>query len=94
MRRFHIFLIVFALTLASQAQTRKTTTAKKSKTTKTVKKKSTSTKKGKEKEISTPSIKGLKNEREKIKKQIDAEIKQCLNNIGKIIELKLKDLDK
>ena len=80
MRRFHIFLIVFALTLASQAQTRKTTTAKKSKTTKTVKKKSTSTKKGKEKEISTPSIKGLKNEREKIKKQIAAQQKKLRNN--------------
>lgn len=35
-----------------------------------------------------------KKELQKIKKQIDAEIKQCLNNIGKIIELKLKDLDK
>ncbi|MGM9702622.1 MAG: murein hydrolase activator EnvC family protein [Prevotella sp.] len=81
MRRFHILLILLALTLAPQAQTKKTTTAKKTQTTKTAKKKSTTTKKKQsQKEISTPSIKGLKNEREQIKKQIAAQQKKLRNN--------------
>ena len=54
--------------MASQAQTKKKTTAKQTKTTQ-VKKKKASTSKKTQKEISTPSIKGLKNEREQIKKQ-------------------------
>ena len=68
-----------ALTLASQAQTKKKTTAKQTKTTQ-VKKKKTSTSKKTQKEISTPSIKGLKNEREQIKKQIAAQQKKLRNN--------------
>lgn len=81
MRRFHILLILLAFTLAPQAQTKKTTTAKKTQTTKTAKKKSTTTKKKQsQKEISTPSIKGLKNEREQIKKQIAAQQKKLRNN--------------
>lgn len=79
MRRFHILLILIAFTLAPQAQTRKTTTAKKTTTTKTVSKKSKK-KKQSQKEISTPSIKGLKNEREQIKKQIAAQQKKLRNN--------------
>ena len=68
-----------ALTLASQAQTKKKTTAKQTKTTQ-VKKKKASTSKKTQKEISTPSIKGLKNEREQIKKQIAAQQKKLRNN--------------
>ena len=81
MRRFHILLIFLALAIAPQAQTRKTTTAKKTQTSKTSKKKKTTTKKKQsQKEISTPSIKGLKNEREQIKKQIAAQQKKLRNN--------------
>ena len=81
MRRFHILLIFLALAIAPQAQTRKTTTAKKTQTSKTAKKKKTTTKKKQsQKEISTPSIKGLKNEREQIKKQIAAQQKKLRNN--------------
>lgn len=81
MRRFHILLILLALAIAPQAQTRKTTTAKKTQTSKTAKKKKTTTKKKQsQKEISTPSIKGLKNEREQIKKQIAAQQKKLRNN--------------
>ena len=78
---------------ASPAQTRKTTSSKKTQTTsqkkatsqkKTTSRKKTSSKKTSKKssadDVATPSIKGLKNEREQIKKQIAAQKQKLRNN--------------
>ncbi|MGM9718180.1 MAG: peptidoglycan DD-metalloendopeptidase family protein [Prevotella sp.] len=104
MRKFHIFLILFALVIASPAQTRKTTSSKKTQTTsqkkatsqkKTTSRKKTSSKKTLKKssadDVATPSIKGLKNEREQIKKQIAAQ-KQKLRNNERDVKKRLQNL--
>ncbi|MDD7224765.1 MAG: peptidoglycan DD-metalloendopeptidase family protein [Prevotella sp.] len=104
MRKFHIFLILFALVIASSAQTRKTTSSKKTQTTsqkkatsqkKTTSRKKTSSKKTSKKssadDVATPSIKGLKNEREQIKKQIAAQ-KQKLRNNERDVKKRLQNL--
>ncbi|MCI7257503.1 peptidoglycan DD-metalloendopeptidase family protein [Prevotella sp. P2-180] len=104
MRKFHIFLILFALVIASPAQTRKTTSSKKTQTTsqkkatsqkKTTSRKKTSSKKTSKKssadDVATPSIKGLKNEREQIKKQIAAQ-KQKLRNNERDVKKRLQNL--
>ena len=89
MKRINILVILFfAFTLASSAQTKKparkkataTTTAKKKKTT-TGKKTSTGKKtKVNTAEYETSSIKGLKNERAQIKKQIAAQQQKLRKN--------------
>ncbi|MDY4500076.1 MAG: peptidoglycan DD-metalloendopeptidase family protein [Prevotella sp.] len=104
MRKFHIFLILFALVIASPAQTRKTTSSKKTQTTsqkkapsqkKTTSRKKISSKKTSKKssadDVATPSIKGLKNEREQIKKQIAAQ-KQKLRNNERDVKKRLQNL--
>ncbi|MCI6338685.1 MAG: peptidoglycan DD-metalloendopeptidase family protein [Prevotella sp.] len=104
MRKFHIFLILFALVIASSAQTRKTTSSKKTQTTsqkkapsqkKTTSRKKISSKKTSKKssadDVATPSIKGLKNEREQIKKQIAAQ-KQKLRNNERDVKKRLQNL--
>ena len=86
-------MILFALVIASSAQTRKTTSSKKTQTTsqkkapsqkKTTSRKKISSKKTSKKssadDVATPSIKGLKNEREQIKKQIAAQQQKLRNN--------------
>ncbi len=95
MKRINILVILFfAFTLASSAQTKKparkkataTTTAKKKKTTtgkKTSTRKKTSTGKNSKvntAEYETSSIKGLKNERAQIKKQIAAQQQKLRKN--------------
>ena len=97
-------MILFALVIASSAQTRKTTSSKKTQTTSqkkaTSKKKTTSRKKISSKktskkssadDVATPSIKGLKNEREQIKKQIAAQ-KQKLRNNERDVKKRLQNL--
>lgn len=104
MKKFHIFLILFALVIASSAQTRKTTSSKKTQTTsqkkatsqkKTTSRKKISSKKTSKKssadDVATPSIKGLKNEREQIKKQIAAQ-KQKLRNNERDVKKRLQNL--
>ena len=97
-------MILFALVIASSAQTRKTTSSKKTQTTsqkkatsqkKTKSRKKTSSKKTSKKssadDVATPSIKGLKNEREQIKKQIAAQ-KQKLRNNERDVKKRLQNL--
>ena len=97
-------MILFALVIASSAQTRKTTSSKKTQTTsqkkatsqkKTTSRKKTSSKKTSKKssadDVATPSIKGLKNEREQIKKQIAAQ-KQKLRNNERDVKKRLQNL--
>lgn len=97
-------MILFALVIASPAQTRKTTSSKKTQTTsqkkatsqkKTTSRKKTSSKKTLKKssadDVATPSIKGLKNEREQIKKQIAAQ-KQKLRNNERDVKKRLQNL--
>lgn len=97
-------MILFALVIASSAQTRKTTSSKKTQTTSqkkaTSQKKTTSrnkisskktSKKSSADDVATPSIKGLKNEREQIKKQIAAQ-KQKLRNNERDVKKRLQNL--
>ena len=97
-------MILFALVIASSAQTRKTTSSKKTLTTsqkkatsqkKTTSRKKTSSKKTSKKssadDVATPSIKGLKNEREQIKKKIAAQ-KQKLRNNERDVKKRLQNL--
>ena len=97
-------MILFALVIASPAQTRKTTSSKKTQTTSqkkaTSQKKTTSrkkissnktSKKSSADDVATPSIKGLKNEREQIKKQIAAQ-KQKLRNNERDVKKRLQNL--
>ena len=97
-------MILFALVIALPAQTRKTTSSKKTQTTsqkkatsqkKTTSRKKTSSKKTSKKssadDVATPSIKGLKNEREQIKKQIAAQ-KQKLRNNERDVKKRLQNL--
>ena len=97
-------MILFALVIASSAQTRKTTSSKKTQTTsqkkatsqkKTTSRKKISSKKTSKKssadDVATPSIKGLKNEREQIKKQIAAQ-KQKLRNNERDVKKRLQNL--
>ena len=97
-------MILFALVIASPAQTRKTTSSKKTQTTsqkkatsqkKTTSRKKISSKKTSKKssadDVATPSIKGLKNEREQIKKQIAAQ-KQKLRNNERDVKKRLQNL--
>ena len=97
-------MILFALVIASPAQSRKTTSSKKTQTTsqkkatsqkKTTSRKKTSSKKTSKKssadDVATPSIKGLKNEREQIKKQIAAQ-KQKLRNNERDVKKRLQNL--
>lgn len=96
MKRFQIiFIILFAFTLASSSQTRKparkkastTSTAKKKRQT-TIKKKKTNTNTA---NYETASIKGLKNERAQIKKQIAAQ-QQKLRKNERDVKERLKNL--
>ena len=97
-------MILFALVIALPAQTRKTTSSKKTQTTsqkkatsqkKTTSRKKISSKKTSKKssadDVATPSIKGLKNEREQIKKQIAAQ-KQKLRNNERDVKKRLQNL--
>ena len=97
-------MILFALVIASSAQTRKTTSSKKTQITsqkkatsqkKTTSRKKISSKKTSKKssadDVATPSIKGLKNEREQIKKQIAAQ-KQKLRNNERDVKKRLQNL--
>ena len=97
-------MILFALVIASSAQTRKTTSSKKTQTTsqkkatsqkKTTSRKKISSKKTSKKssadDVATPSSKGLKNEREQIKKQIAAQ-KQKLRNNERDVKKRLQNL--
>ena len=97
-------MILFALVIASSAQTRKTTSSKKTQTTsqkkatsqkKTTSRKKISSKKTSKKssadDVATLSIKGLKNEREQIKKQIAAQ-KQKLRNNERDVKKRLQNL--
>ena len=91
-------MILFALVIASSAQTRKTTSSKKTQTTsqkKATSRKKISSKKTSKKssadDVATPSIKGLKNEREQIKKQIAAQ-KQKLRNNERDVKKRLQNL--
>lgn len=97
-------MILFALVIASSAQTRKTTSSKKTQTTsqkkatsqkKTTSRKKISSKKTSKKssadDVANPSIKGLKNEREQIKKQIAAQ-KQKLRNNERDVKKRLQNL--
>ena len=97
-------MILFALGIASPAQSRKTRSSKKTQTTsqkkatsqkKTTSRKKTSSKKTSKKssadDVANPSIKGLKNEREQIKKQIAAQ-KQKLRNNERDVKKRLQNL--
>lgn len=97
MKRFQLILIfLFAFTLASSAQTRKPA-RKKASTSSTAKKKRQTTKKKKKKtntntaDFETASIKGLKNERAQIKKQIAAQ-QQKLRKNERDVKERLKNL--
>ena len=97
MKRFQlIFIFLFAFTLASSAQTRKPA-RKKASTSSTAKKKRQTTKKKKKKtntntaDFETASIKGLKNERAQIKKQIAAQ-QQKLRKNERDVKERLKNL--
>lgn len=85
MRSIHIFFLLVVLALGVQAQTNRKTSTRKAKTTVTKKstKKNNTKKKAKGttgKDVSTPSIRGLKNEREQLKKQIAVQQKKLRNN--------------
>ena len=85
MRSIHIFFLFVVLALGVQAQTNRKTSTRKAKTTVTKKstKKNSTKKKAKvtiRKDVSTPSIRGLKNEREQLKKQIAVQQKKLRNN--------------
>lgn len=85
MRSIHIFFLLVVLALGVQAQTNRKTSTRKAKTTVTKKstKKNSTKKKAKgttRKDVSTPSISGLKNEREQLKKQIAVQQKKLRNN--------------
>ena len=98
MKRFQIiFIILFAFTLASSSQTRKPARKKASTTSTAKKKRQTTTKKKKKKtntntaDYETASIKGLKNERAQIKKQIAAQ-QQKLRKNERDVKERLKNL--
>ena len=92
-----IFIILFAFTLASSSQTRKPARKKASTTSTAKKKRQTTTKKKKKKtntntaDYETASIKGLKNERAQIKKQIAAQ-QQKLRKNERDVKERLKNL--
>lgn len=94
MKRFQIiFIILFAFTLASSSQTRKPARKKASTTSTAKKKRQTTTKKKKTNTANyeTASIKGLKNERAQIKKQIAAQ-QQKLRKNERDVKERLKNL--
>ena len=96
MKRFQIiFIILFAFTLASSSQTRKPARKKASTTSTAKKKRQTTTKKKKTNtntaNYETASIKGLKNERAQIKKQIAAQ-QQKLRKNERDVKERLKNL--
>ena len=82
MKRIRLVLfILFAFTLTSSSQTRKSARKKASSSTTAKKKRQTSTKKKKKTaDYETASIKGLKNERAQIKKQIVAQQQKLRKN--------------
>ena len=90
-----IFIILFAFTLASSSQTRKPARKKASTTSTAKKKRQTTTKKKKTNtntaDYETASIKGLKNERAQIKKQIAAQ-QQKLRKNERDVKERLKNL--
>lgn len=93
MKRIRLVLfILFAFTLTSSSQTRKSARKKASSSTTAKKKRQTSTKKNKKTaDYETPSIKGLKNERAQIKKQIVAQ-QQKLRKNERDVKERLKNL--
>ncbi|MDY4556103.1 MAG: peptidoglycan DD-metalloendopeptidase family protein [Prevotella sp.] len=93
MKRIRLVLfILFAFTLTSSSQTRKSARKKASSSTTAKKKRQTSTKKNKKTaDYETASIKGLKNERAQIKKQIVAQ-QQKLRKNERDVKDRLKNL--
>ena len=93
MKRIRLVLfILFAFTLTSSSQTRKSARKKASSSTTAKKKRQTSTKKNKKTaDYETASIKGLKNERAQIKKQIVAQ-QQKLRKNERDVKERLKNL--
>ena len=93
MKRIRLVLfILFAFTLTSSSQTRKPARKKASSSTTAKKKRQTSTKKNKKTaDYETASIKGLKNERAQIKKQIVAQ-QQKLRKNERDVKERLKNL--
>ena len=93
MKRIRLVLfILFAFTLTSSSQTRKSARKKASSSTTATKKRQTSTKKKKKTaDYETASIKGLKNERAQIKKQIVAQ-QQKLRKNERDVKERLKNL--
>ena len=93
MKRIRLVLfILFAFTLTSSSQTRKSARKKASSSTSAKKKRQTSTKKNKKTaDYETTSIKGLKNERAQIKKQIVAQ-QQKLRKNERDVKERLKNL--
>lgn len=93
MKRIRLVLfILFAFTLTSSSQTRKSARKKASSSTTAKKKRQTSTKKNKKTaDYETTSIKGLKNERAQIKKQIVAQ-QQKLRKNERDVKERLKNL--
>ena len=93
MKRIRLVLfILFAFTLTSASQTRKSARKKASSSTTAKKKRQTSTKKNKKTaDYETASIKGLKNERAQIKKQIVAQ-QQKLRKNERDVKERLKNL--
>lgn len=93
MKRIRLVLfILFAFTLTSSSQTRKSARKKASSSTTAKKKRQTSTKKNKKTaDYETASIKGLKNERTQIKKQIVAQ-QQKLRKNERDVKERLKNL--
>ena len=93
MKRIRLVLfILFAFTLTSSSQTRKSARNKASSSTTAKKKRQTSTKKNKKTaDYETASIKGLKNERAQIKKQIVAQ-QQKLRKNERDVKERLKNL--
>lgn len=93
MKRIRLVLfILFAFTLTSSSQTRKSARKKASSSTTAKKKRQTSTKKNKNTaDYETASIKGLKNERAQIKKQIVAQ-QQKLRKNERDVKERLKNL--
>ncbi|MCI6197172.1 MAG: peptidoglycan DD-metalloendopeptidase family protein [Prevotella sp.] len=93
MKRIRLVLfILFAFTLTSSSQTKKSARKKASSSTTAKKKRQTSTKKNKKTaDYETASIKGLKNERAQIKKQIVAQ-QQKLRKNERDVKERLKNL--
>ena len=93
MKRIRLVLfILFAFTLTSSSQTRQSARKKASSSTTAKKKRQTSTKKNKKTaDYETASIKGLKNERAQIKKQIVAQ-QQKLRKNERDVKERLKNL--